>query len=100
VLYSKRSSASDTLYRGFGSGETLERVEELAREGGWAARAETVRPEDAVNPEESTATRSLCRGSASADTDRAADWHTVPTRGSTFGAENSDEVYVDATGIP
>jgi hypothetical protein len=98
VLYSNRTSASDTLYRGFGSAENLARAEELAREGGWVAGGETIRPEDAVNPEESTATRSLCRSSASEDTDRAADWHTVPTRGSTFGAENSDERYV--TGSP
>jgi hypothetical protein len=98
VLYSNRSSSSDTLYRGFGSAESLERAEELAREGGWLLSGEAVCPEDAVNPEESTATRSLDRSSASTDTDCAADWHVVPTRGSTFGAENSDEVYV--TGIP
>jgi hypothetical protein len=98
VLYSNRSSSSDTQYRGFGSAETLERAEELVREGGWAASGKTVRPEEAVNPEGSTATRSLCRSSASEDTDRAADWHVVPTRGSTFGAENSDERY--PTGIP
>jgi hypothetical protein len=98
VLYSNRSSSSDTQYRGFGSAESLERAEELVREGGWTVSGEAVRPEDAVNSEESTATRSLCRSSASADTDCAADWHIVPTRGSTFGANNSDEVYV--TGIP
>ena len=98
VLYSNRTSASDTQYLGFGSVENLARAEELVREGGWVAAGESVRPEDAVDPEESTATRSLCRSSSSADTDCAADWHTVPTRGSTFGAENSDEVYV--TGSP
>jgi hypothetical protein len=98
VLYSNRTSASDTQYGGFGSVENLARAEELVREGGWVASGESVRPEDAVNPEESTATRSLCRSSSSADTDCAADWHTVPTRGSTFGAENSDELYV--TGSP
>jgi hypothetical protein len=98
VLYSNRSSSSDSQYRGFGSADSLERAEELAREGGWLLSGEAVRPEDAVNPEESTATRSLNRSSASQDTDRAADWHIVPTRGSTFGVENSDEVYV--TGIP
>ena len=98
VLYSNRTSASDTQYRGVGSTENLARAEELVREGGWVAGGESVRPEDAVDPEESTATRSLCRSSSSADTDSAADWHTVPTRGSTFGAENSDERYV--TGSP
>jgi hypothetical protein len=94
VLYSNRASSSDSLYRGFGSAATLARAEELAREGGWIAAAEAIRPEDAVNPEGSTATRSLCRSSGSQDSDTAADWHIVPTRGSTFGAVNSDERYV------
>jgi hypothetical protein len=94
VLYSNRTSASDTLYRGFGSAATVARAEELAREGGWIAAEEAIRPEDAVNLEGSTATRSLCRGSEPVDSDTAADWHIVPTRGFTFGAVNSDERYV------
>jgi hypothetical protein len=94
VLYSNRTSASDSLYRGFGSAATLARAEELVREGAWIAEAEEVRPEDAVNPEDSTATRSLCRSSASEDGNAAVDWHIVPTRGSTFGTVNSDERYV------
>jgi hypothetical protein len=94
VLYSNRSSASDALYRGFGSAATLARAEELASQGGWIAAEERIRPEDAVNPEGSTATRSLCRGSDSLDSDTAADWHIVPTRGFTFGGVNSDERYV------
>jgi hypothetical protein len=94
VLYSNRTSASDSLYRGFGSANTLVRAEELVRAGGWITTEEAVRPEDAVNPEDSTATRSLCRSSDSADSDAAADWHVVPTRGSTFGKANSDERYV------
>ena len=94
VLYSNRTSASDSLYRGFGSAATLDRAEELAGEEGWSAAQEGIRPEDAVNPDSSTATRSLCRSSDSRDSDCAADWHTVPTRGSTFGTMNSDERYV------
>jgi hypothetical protein len=94
VLYSNRTSASDSLYRGFGSAVTLARAEELVGEGGWIAAEEAVRPEDAVNPEDSTATRSLCRSSDSLDSDAAVDWHVAPTRGSTFGRANSDERYV------
>ncbi len=94
VLYSNRTSASDSLYRGFGSATTLARAEELALEGGWVAAQDQIRPEDAVNPEGSTATRSLCRGSDSRDSGTAADWHIVPTRGFTFGTVNSDERYV------
>lgn len=93
LLYSNRTSASDSLYRGFGSREVLERAEELVRGGGWEIGGEQVRPEDGVNPEGSTGTRSLCRGSDSADTGSREDWHIVPTRGATFGRPNSDEVY-------
>ena len=93
VLYSNRTSQSDELYRGFGSEETLNRAEELVLAGGWKPAGARVSPEDAVNPEGSTGTRSICRSSGSADTDSAEDWHIVPTRKATFGAENSDEVY-------
>ncbi len=94
VLYSNRTSESDERYRGFGTRDSLERAQELVADGGWQIAGERVRPEDAVNPEGSTGTRSLCRSSTSTDTDSAADWHIVPTLGFTFGAENSDEEYV------
>ncbi len=93
VLYSNRTSQSDESYRGFGSVETLNRAEELVLDGGWKPAGARVSPEDAVSPEGSTGTRSICRQSSGADTDSAEDWHIVPTRKATFGAENSDEVY-------
>ncbi len=93
VLYSNRTSDSDQLYRGFGMRKTLERAEELVLDGGWLISEDLVRPEDGVNPEDSTATRSICRDSISTDTDKRVDWHIVPTRGSTFGSDNSDEIY-------
>jgi hypothetical protein len=98
VLYSNRTSQSDARYRGFGSAEMLAQSEELLRDGGWKAAGSRILPEDGVSPEGSTATRSLCRGSASADTDTADDWHIVPSRMSSFGAENSDEVYSPPAG--
>jgi hypothetical protein len=94
VLYSNRSSGSDERYGGFGTLDSLERAKELVADGGWIISGDRVRPEDAVSPEGSTGTRSICRGSASEDSDTAADWHIVPTRCFTFGEENSDEVYV------
>ena len=94
ILYSNRTSTSDERYLGFGSAATLARAEEIVRDGGWRIAGQRVSPEDALSPEGSTSTRSLCRSSASADTDTAEDWHVVPTRKSTFGSENSDEVYV------
>jgi hypothetical protein len=92
VLYSNRSSDSDTRYGGFGTRETETRALAIVAHGGWFAEQQPVRPEDAVNPEGSTATRSLCRRSAE-DTNTRHDWYIVPTRGSTFGAENGDEEY-------
>jgi hypothetical protein len=93
VLYSNRTSQSDERFRGFGSAEVLARAEELVRDGGWKPAGSRVLPEDGVNPDGSTGTRSLCRSSGSADTDGPADWHIVPTRKATFGAENSDDVW-------
>jgi len=94
VLYSNRTSQSDEAYRGFGSAETLARAEELVQAGGWKPAGARVSPEDAVNPDGSTGTRSICRQSRAVDTDSPEDWHIVPTRTASFGAENSDEVYV------
>jgi hypothetical protein len=106
VLYSSRTSQSDTRYRGFGSSEMLGQAEECAAAGGWKAAGSRILPEDGVSPEGSTATRSLCRSAGSADTDTAEDWHIVPSRKATFGAENCDERWeapgggAGATGLP
>ena len=96
MLYSNRTSQSDSRYRGFGSAEILAQAEELVRDGGWKAAGQPRRcPEDARQP------RGIHRDPFAlqdprgpADTDRAEDWHIVPTRKATFGAENCDEVYV------
>ncbi len=93
VLYSNRSSSSDQKYRGFGSKKMMQKADELYSEGGWKTGGSLIAPEDGVNPDDSTATRSICRSSTHQDTDSSADWHIVPTRGATFGGENSDEVY-------
>ena len=94
VIYSNRTSASDDTYDGFGSAEVLLQAAQIFEEGGWRCAGAKVAPEDAVNPGSSTATRSICRSSQSVDTDAAADWHIVPTKGSTFGGPNLDDRYV------
>ena len=100
IVYSNRTSDSDERYRGFGSKSALAMVDRVAADGGWLAAgaggadAALLRPEDAVDPEDSTATRSISRGTDGADTDTAADWHITPTSGYSFGAPNTDEVYV------
>jgi hypothetical protein len=94
LLYSNRTSESDERYDGFGTSAVLLRARELVAHGGWRIAGEAVRPEDAVNPEGSTGTRTVCRDSCSTDTDSLNDWHIVPTLGATFGEDNSDEVYL------
>ena len=98
VLYSNRTSQSDEGYRGFGSDEMRGRAEDLVRDGAWKAAGPLVTPEDAVSPEGSTGTRSICRSSVSADTDGPGDWHIVPSRKATFGADNCDESWTVSGG--
>jgi len=93
VIYTNRTSASDTAYRGFGSKDLMSQADQLCEERAWVFSGDMPAPEDAVTIELSTATRSICRTSTGADTDSKADWHIVPTRGSTFGGINSDAVY-------
>ena len=93
VLYSNRTSDSDERYRGFGSKATMLRADRLAELGGWEFAGERIAPEDAISSAATTSTRSLNRDSSATDTDSAADWHTVPTRGASFGAVNSDQVH-------
>ncbi len=95
VLYSNRTSSSDEKYSGFGSLRMLNKTRQLKEQEGWFGTGDEgrLRPEDAVNPDDSTATRSICRGSNPMDTDTAADWHIVPTSSSTFGSQNTDEVF-------
>ena len=93
VLYSNRTSSSDENYRGFGTKKVMERADQLFEDGGWLISSEQIAPEDAISPEGSTSTRSICRSSTPEDSDSTADWHIVPTSGSTFGEINIDEVY-------
>ncbi len=92
-LYSNRTSASDEKYRGFGSTRVMNRADRLAELSGWESAGTSIAPEDAVNPDNSTATRSMCRNSESTDTNTRGDWHIVPTSTSSFGQINSDEIY-------
>lgn len=66
---------------------------DLAADNAWDSEGSIPTPSEAVDVSRSTATRSLCRGSQPEDTDSAADWHTVPTSGRTFGESNLDAVY-------
>lgn len=94
VLYSNRTSGSDTNYKGFGSRALLNRVAVLAEQGGWKPSVLDIIPEDGINPDDSTATRSMCRRSPYTDTDSQEDWYIVPTGKSTFGNTNFEGVYI------
>ncbi|NQT57469.1 MAG: hypothetical protein HQ557_00660 [Bacteroidetes bacterium] len=94
VLYSNRDSSSDSNYKGFGSRALLDRVVVLADQGGWKSAGFDIFPEDGINPDDSTATRSMCRISPYTDTDSREDWYIVPTSKSTFGEANFEGVYI------
>lgn len=96
-LYSDRTSENDDGHAGFGSAAVHDRARELVRLGAWVAADGDVRPEDAVSPEGSTATRTMARAGASMDTNTREDWHVTPTRGATWGAANTDERYLVTT---
>ena len=93
LLYSARTSESDTKYSGFGTRALLDQANDIVVASGWSTEGPNVRPEDAARSSGTTSTRTLCRFSDSADTDSDSDWHVVPTKCSTIGAENSDEIY-------
>ncbi len=93
VLYTNRTSDSDERYRGFGTARMVEWVDHVVSEGGWRIEGSEAAPEDLVYVGDSTATRSLNRSRDSVDTDHRSDWHTVPTRGATWGEPNLDDVY-------
>ena len=95
VLYSNRTSSSDENYRGFGSTAVMNKADRLFELGGWTAAVEIIAPEDAIDPEDSTATRSMCRNILFIDTNSKEDWHIVPTSNASFGEVNSDEIYVE-----
>ncbi len=93
VLYSNRTSDSDEAYAGFGSNKTKIKAYTLFSAGAWAASSGDIRPQDGINPDNSTATRSMCRTGECTDTDSKNDWHIVPTGKSSFGEENCEEQY-------
>lgn len=93
VLYTNRSSESDSKYRGFGTARNLALSDELHGADQWTAATQQIRPEDVVSVDDSTATRSICRGSNSLDSNDKADWHIVPTSAYSLGEQNTDDVY-------
>jgi len=93
VLWSDRTDSTEEEKQGWTS-EGFIFASDLAEADAWGSGiGEIPYPSEAIDVSLSTATRSLCRNTAPKDSNTASDWHTVPTRGLTFGKENTDEVY-------
>lgn len=94
VIWSDRDDAPDDEKLGWTS-DGYKFACDLSLKAVWISeKAEILYPSEAIDVSGSTATRSLCRGSIPVDSDTAGDWHTVPTRGQSFGSVNTDKVYV------
>ena len=95
VLYSNRTSNSDTAFLGFGTQKVLDKVLSLQKNGGWDnGSGIDLKPEMAIDSTYSTATRSMCRLPDGNDTDTNLDWQVVATGKASFGTGNSTEVHV------
>ncbi|MFA5468470.1 MAG: hypothetical protein WC224_05375 [Sphaerochaetaceae bacterium] len=90
VVYSNRTSDSDTNYAGWGTSKVFKRVKALESSGKWLPLP--LKPEGAVKSADSTATRSFCRWEKQ-DTDTKDDWYIVPTGKASFGSPNTTEIY-------
>lgn len=93
VLYTTKTYNPEDELRGYGLSSQLLQAEEVVTLGGWEISGDFVIPQDGINPEDSTATRTICRSSSSGDSNHREDWHIVPTSESTFGSSNSDLEY-------
>lgn len=93
VIFSTKRYDPEDAKRGFGRSAILLRNEEIVQAKEWTIQGEVIIPEDAVDPEDSSATRSINRTPGAGDSDGASDWHIVPSGGATFGYENSLERY-------
>ena len=93
IIYSDRETDPEDEFLGWTSA-TYDAVVDLYDTGDWKFTSTDIPPEEAVRSDYTTGTRTLSRSSLSEDTDSAADWHTTPTGGKSFGEANTDEVYV------
>lgn len=91
VVYTNRTT---TTFNGFGSRELLQKVMRIVESGYWKSSTQTLDADCGIDSTYSTATRSICRTPDGQDTDSKDDWHVVPTRGATFGSENTKEKYL------
>lgn len=92
VIYTKNLNDPDKRYRNFGLRKVLERVDYISEKNQWLAISDIIYPEDVINIDNSTTTRSVNRINF-VDTNTSEDWIICNTNESTFGFENSNNSY-------
>ena len=93
VVYSDKADNATQKYRGFSNRTVYAWITEIEAASQWQFASDILMPSDAIYPVDSTSTRSISRNSQAHDTNTAQDWHITPTRGATFGNQNTDDVY-------
>jgi hypothetical protein len=72
-------------------------AEPLVKRGAWRGADGQMRQvlslDDVIASKDMTATRTLCRNEAAADSNTAADWYICATSGASPGAKNSEKRY-------
>jgi len=89
VLWSDRTYDPASDRRGFGTAAQLRIFEEVVALGGWSVRGDYVVPDDGIDPDGHTATRSINRYNDGRNTDSPADWYIVATSEASPGQQNS-----------
>ncbi len=94
-VYTTRDDSPQNPERGFPNTQFFEEITALATAQQWISSNtdRALLPSDAVNPKDSTTTRSIARNSLSDDTNTKNDWHITPTSGATFGFTNTNDAY-------
>lgn len=92
VVYTKNINDSEKRYRNFGLSKTLERVLTIEESGLWASETGEIYPNDAINIDRTTTTRSANRREF-IDTDSHREWYICPGKESSFGYANSGNIY-------
>jgi hypothetical protein len=91
IAYTSNLNDIEKNYRNFGTKKVMDRVDKLFELGFWLGN-DVIFPEDCINIEKTTTTRSANRKKENYSKTKN-DWYIVPTRGSTFGFINNEEVY-------
>jgi hypothetical protein len=90
--YSNRYGADRERYQGFGTKKVGQWMEALSLLSIWQYSEDQIYPEDCIQSDNSSSTRSLFF--AGEDSKSKDSWFTSATRGSSFGRENDNPIYI------